>query len=77
MTIKVLFFGSVSEITGVSSLELEKIVDIDHLKSWLAEKYPAIEKVKYQISVNKSIVRQNVTFSEGDEIALLPPFAGG
>ena len=51
MTIKVLFFGSVSEIAGVSSLELEKIVDMDHLKSWLAEKYPAIEKVKYLVEL--------------------------
>jgi molybdopterin converting factor small subunit len=31
----------------------------------------------YRISVNNELTNEDRTLSDGDEIALLPPFAGG
>ena len=43
--------------------------------------YPAIgeliQKKKVLVSVNQEIAHEETAISDGDEIALLPPFAGG
>jgi molybdopterin synthase catalytic subunit len=43
--------------------------------------YPAIgeliQKKKVIVSVNQEIAHEDTTIEEGDEVALLPPFAGG
>ncbi|HBH79890.1 MAG TPA: hypothetical protein DDY39_08690, partial [Nitrospira sp.] len=36
-----------------------------------------IQKKKVLVSVNQDIAHEDTMISEGDEIALLPPFAGG
>jgi molybdopterin synthase catalytic subunit len=36
-----------------------------------------IQKKKVLVSVNQEIAHENTTIQDGDEVALLPPFAGG
>jgi sulfur-carrier protein len=50
---------------------------INDLKLTLIEKYPAITKLNYQFAVNQHLVEDSFQLNNGDEIALLPPFAGG
>ena len=77
MKVKVLFFGVLAEKAGVEFTEIEGVKDIDSLKRVLLDKYPDFENYSYQISINRNISRENNKLSDGDELALLPPFAGG
>lgn len=78
MHIKILLFGTLSDIAGASRVEINSFVkDTEELKNYLNKKYPSFGKANYLISVNQSIVRDKTMLNDGDEVALLPPFAGG
>ena len=77
MKINVLFFGILSEITEKQNLELADIVNLRALQSYLWKTYPEIKDMDYRFAINKEIVDGKVEFNDGDEVALLPPFAGG
>lgn len=76
-TIDLLTFGQLVDITGHSNLQMELVDDTDQLKSMLIEKFPALAQSKYLVAVNMEIVRGNSKLSQGDVVALLPPFSGG
>jgi len=77
MKINVLFFGILSDITGKSKLTFDNIPNTEELLLHLESEYTALKNIKYLISVNKKLVNSNLMFKDGDEIALMPPFAGG
>jgi len=79
MSYKILFFGVLTDITKQSKAELQadgfaKVEDIEH---FFVEKYPKFGTYKYKIAVNKQMVEGDYNLSDNDEIAFLPPFAGG
>jgi molybdopterin synthase sulfur carrier subunit len=43
----------------------------------LLDKFPSLSNYRFQVAVNKERIKGNVLLSDNDEIALLPPFAGG
>jgi len=77
MKIKVLLFGILAEKAGKDEMEVENIESSDALTVHLAAKYPSFADYKFRISVNHTLITGNKKFHEGDEVALLPPFAGG
>jgi len=77
MKIKVLLFGALSNIADKSILYIENVIDTESLVLNLEKDYPKIINRKYKISVNQNIINENYVFKENDEVALLPPFAGG
>ncbi|OQY04905.1 MAG: hypothetical protein B6I20_02135 [Bacteroidetes bacterium 4572_117] len=77
MQIKVIFFGILSEVTENTHLELSDIENLMALKSYLWKTFPEMKNMDYRFAVNKEIVDGKVEFKNGDEVALLPPFAGG
>jgi len=77
MKIKVLFFGVLAEEAGKNTTVVEDITDTESLKNSLAKQYGFLGKYNWMISVNKTLVRKNIRLKDGDEVALLPPFAGG
>ena len=72
----VLLFGVLTDVVGQSKLKM-KANDIDSLKIILLNEFPEFANYKFQFAVNKEKVEQNIPLCEGDEVALLPPFAGG
>ncbi len=66
---------------GTLSLNLANGSRVKDLISGLESGYPAIreliQKKKVLVSVNQEIAHEETSISESDEIALLPPFAGG
>jgi molybdopterin synthase catalytic subunit len=66
---------------GTLSLNLAKGRQVRDLVGVLEVEYPAIgellQKKKVIVSVNQEIAHEDTTIEEGDEVALLPPFAGG
>ena len=73
---KVLLFGVLAEVVGKSKLEITS-GDIDSLKRDLLKEFPELNKYRFQIAVNKEKEEKNILLNEADEIALLPPYAGG
>jgi molybdopterin synthase sulfur carrier subunit len=77
MQVKVLFFGSLTDITGCSSLDIADILDTEQLQQQLAAQYPALAKAKYGLAVNKRMITGNTQLQQQDTVALMPPFSGG
>ncbi len=77
LTIK--YFGMMAEVARCDEERLAlKETDFSNLISALHEKYN-IYNLPVQVAVNRKIRKQSENFSlnENDEIAVLPPFAGG
>lgn len=77
MTIEVLTFGQIRDITGNSILHFRDIPDTDTLRSRLGDAYPAINTVPFSIAVNKQMIQKNTLLADRATVALLPPFSGG
>ena len=77
MKIKVLMFGVLGDVSGQSELILENIDTISKLKENIFAKFPDLEKYKFRISINQEICNSDSELKNNDEVALLPPFAGG
>jgi molybdopterin synthase catalytic subunit len=79
MQIKVLFFASVRELFGVSSLEVEvpegaKIFDLD-LK--LREMQKGLAEIPFVYAKNRAYATAEEGLRDGDEVALVPAISGG
>jgi molybdopterin converting factor subunit 1 len=79
MKLKLLFFGSLVDVTGIQKKELstDSLLDVKLLNEHLHAVFPLLIKHKYKIAVNQKIVDNSQTLQDGDEVAFLPPFAGG
>ena len=81
MKVKVRLFGSLREEAGQPELEIElqggaRVAD---LRALLAGRLPAVAAFgdRLRLAVNLELAGEDVPLSEGDEVALLPPVAGG
>ena len=81
MTITLKLFGSLRETAGESTLEIEfedgaLVADV---RNWLAERNPLVDKLgdRLAASVNLEIADLGDVLEDGDEVAFLPPVAGG
>ncbi|MEO5889432.1 MAG: MoaD/ThiS family protein [Ferruginibacter sp.] len=77
MTVNIMLFGQLCDITGTDAIVLENIVDTDRLIDILQRSYPALIHSKYVIAVDKNIVSENTLLPNNSTVALLPPFSGG
>lgn len=78
MSIKILFFGALAEEVGNDSIDIEFTGNLDKLRNVVEERFPSISRYSYRMSVNRVLEPGNmVLLSEGDEVAFMPPFAGG
>lgn len=80
MTVIIKYFGLIADITQRKEEILffegtEK--SIKSIQSQLEEKYPEIKNTSYSFAVNQTLVKEDFVLSDNDEMALLPPFAGG
>lgn len=75
--IKVLFFGALSELTGKQVEKIELLGGLDELLEIVKQMYPDIKGVKFTAAINQEINSSKKELSDGDEVALLPPFTGG
>ncbi len=76
-TVNLIYFGSVTDITGISSERADSPATLDELNEMLKVRYPKLSVISYRFSVNRQLITGNRQLVDGDDIALLPPFAGG
>ena len=79
MRIKVLFFASLKELIGISSMAIDVAEGgtTSTLFADLCIQYPSLRQGSMAIAVNKTYVTNDVILKDGDEVALLPPISGG
>ena len=75
--IEVMFFGQLTEATGVSSVMVEEVANTDMLVQMMMKHYPALESSTYMIAVNNAMVTENSIVRPGSKVAFMPPFSGG
>ena len=81
MKITLKLFGSLREAAGESTLqvELEDGARVADLREWLAGSNPIVNSLgdRLAASVNLEIAASDALLHDGDEVAFLPPVAGG
>ena len=77
MSIQIKLFGPLVDVIGRSEIEIRDISDSDSLKKQMMDDFPDLKSHVFLISVCRKIVLNNVSLKSGDEVAFLPPFAGG
>lgn len=73
---RVLLYGIIAEKVGAASIEIQA-ASLAELRRCLAEHVPGIEHLSHAIAVDRQLVRADMPLTGKEEIAVLPPFAGG
>lgn len=77
MQVEVKYFGMLAEITACNTEQLViSSQDVSGLKKALLDKYPGFKNKDFRIAQNQELVEDTALLT-GQEIAVLPPFAGG
>jgi len=81
MKYSIKLFGIFEDEIGQSVLDIEaeSVLKVGELREKLHQKYPILEEVQhYMVAVNQIYCNDfNALLTEKDEIALIPPIAGG
>lgn len=73
---EVLLFGLIAEAAGTDRIQLNAS-STQQLRELLVERVPGLKGLSYSIAVDRSLVHENIALGGNEEIAVLPPFAGG
>lgn len=77
MEIKVLFFGVLAEVTGTRCKHYPAVGTMKDLTLRITDDFPEIVHYNFRIALNNEIIVGEPSLRSGDEVAFLPPFAGG
>jgi molybdopterin converting factor subunit 1 len=81
LSVKVLFFGRIRELTGVSEemSEVPANAKLSDLFALYVGRYPKLAEFRSSLvaSRNQEFAPWDATLAPGDEIAFLPPVSGG
>ncbi|MBI1193760.1 MAG: molybdopterin synthase sulfur carrier subunit [Bacteroidetes bacterium] len=81
MPITVLFFGALTELTKTDRLALDAqadaFIDLAGLNTHLEQLYPGLSDKPYRVAINQEFAGEGDPLRDGDEVAFLPPYAGG
>ncbi|HMC96926.1 MAG TPA: MoaD/ThiS family protein [Flavobacteriales bacterium] len=72
----VLLFGIIAEKAGRERLAITAS-DTRELRARLTDAMPFLASLSYAIAVDRHLLRDDRPLNGDEEIALLPPFAGG
>ncbi len=81
MTIRVLFFATLADVTGMHESELDASLcsDAASIYDRFARDFPRLEAHRPSVlcAVNSKFARIDAPVHDGDEIAFFPPVSGG
>jgi sulfur-carrier protein len=79
MKLNIKYFGMIAEWMNCSEqvIELESGFTVADVRAYLEKKNQKLSGISYQVAVDNKISALDVALTEENEIALLPPFAGG
>ncbi len=76
---KVKYFGMIAEMADCleESFPSSEATKVNDLVDLVTEKYPRMANLSFKVALNNQLATADDRLGERDEIALLPPFAGG
>src|SRR5271170_7913468 len=81
MRVRVLFFGQLKDIAGVSQedAEISEGARVEDLYERYARRFPRLNEFRSSVaaSVNQEYTEWRASLAPGDEVAFLPPVSGG
>jgi len=80
MEVTLKYFGIIADITQKTEESFfiaEESITLNKIKLKIEVKYPKILVINYSVAVNKKFLQNDILLNNEDEIAFLPPFAGG
>lgn len=79
MDIKIKCFGLLAEAMKgeETTITLKESCTVAELRAILLRTFPVLAGKEFKLAVNKNIVTEKAIILPTDELALLPPFAGG
>jgi molybdopterin converting factor subunit 1 len=81
MSIRVLFFASLADITGMreTTVDASTITDVMSVFDRFAKEFPLLENYRSSVlfALNSEFARAGSTVHDGDELAFFPPVSGG
>lgn len=76
MRAEITFYGQLADITGCTA-DTCTADSVDQMLGSLYDKYPGLESSRFITAIGTRIASADDRINNGDQIALLPPFAGG
>lgn len=73
---RVILFGIIAEKAGQEVIEL-RAESLHALRQLLIDRIPGMDSMSYAIAVDRVISNSDLPLRGDEEIAVLPPFAGG
>ena len=73
---KVLLFGMIAEKAGSRAIDCAA-GSTEELRRELERRIAGLSDISYALAIDRRIVKADVPLTGEEEIALLPPFAGG
>lgn len=77
MEIQINLTGILKDLAGKKVLFVSGCSKLSDLKKEIVNKHPEFSGYKYNLFINKEMPEGDPVLKEGDEISLIPPFAGG
>lgn len=78
---RVLFFAQLQDVTGCAATELAVTSPLEREQLWtvLLETYPGLSahRANVRLARNWEYADAETRFTDGDEVALIPPVSGG
>lgn len=75
MILKLKYFGMIAEALNKESEELDiEAITVSDLVDYYQNQ---LDNINFKVAVNHNIVNTDYKLNNNDEVALLPPFAGG
>ena len=81
MSLRVLFFASLADITGTRETEVDSALfpDVSSVFESFVKEFPALaaHRSSLMCAVNQEFASPDTPVGDGDEIAFFPPVSGG
>ena len=74
---KIKLFGMLADKAQANEIEVSDVSTKEQLIQKVNNNHPSFNGLEYKVCVNQAISQGDQHISPDDEIALLPPYAGG
>lgn len=78
VTVQVVPFGPLTDqLVAPGEMELELPLPVAEIRAVVTDRWPQLKGRAFRLAVDKQLLEEAAVVTEAQELALLPPFAGG